>query len=68
MTELRLAIDRECTRRSLAAFPWTDPVLAPGSTRFRLIHVSEMRTALAQAYQAAARTPPTYTDPVIVAN
>jgi glucose/arabinose dehydrogenase len=68
VTELRLAIDRERTRRSLAAVAWTDPVLTPGSTRFRLIHVSEMRTALAQAYQAAARTPPTYTDAVIVAN
>jgi hypothetical protein len=54
--------------RSLAAFAWTDPVLTPGSSRFRLINVTEMRTALAQAYQAAARTPPTYTDAVIVAN
>ena len=42
--------------------------ITPGSTRVRLIHVTEMRTALAQAYQAAARTPPTYTDPEIVAN
>ena len=66
VTELRLAIDRERTRRSLAAFAWTDPVLTPGSA-LRALHMSEMRTALAQAYQAAVRTAPTYTDPAIVA-
>jgi len=65
-TELRLAIDRERTRRSLTAFAWTDPVLTPGSA-LRAVHMSEMRTALAQAYQAAVRTAPAYTDPAIAA-
>jgi glucose/arabinose dehydrogenase len=67
VTDLRLAIDRERTRRSLAEFAWTDPVLVPGVTPVRAIHHVEMRTALNQAYEAARLTPPTYTDPVIAA-
>jgi len=65
VTDLRLAIDRERTRRSLTAFAWTDPVLVAGVIPIRAIHLAEMRTALIQAYEAAARTPPTYTDPAI---
>jgi glucose/arabinose dehydrogenase len=67
VTDLRLAIDRERTRRSLAEFAWTDPVLVPGVTPVKAIHLVEMRTALNQAYQAALLTPPTYTDPAITA-
>jgi len=63
VTDLRLAIDRERTRRSLPAFAWADPVLVPGVTPLRAIHLAEMRTALTQAYDVAARTPPTYSDP-----
>ena len=66
VTELRLAIDGERTRRSLAAFAWTDAILVPDSA-LCAVHVSEMRTALAQAYQAAARQALTYTDPAIAA-
>src|SRR5207249_3707563 len=65
VTDLRLAIDRERTRRSLPAFAWADPVLVPGVTPARAIHLAEMRTALAQAYEAARRTPPTYSDPAL---
>jgi glucose/arabinose dehydrogenase len=65
VTDLRLAIDRERTRRSLAEFAWTDPVLVPGVTPVKAIHPAEMRTALDQAYQAARLTPPTYADPAI---
>ncbi len=32
VTDLRLAIDQERTRRGLGAFSWTDPVLTPGIT------------------------------------
>jgi len=67
VTDLRLAIDRERARRSLAAFTWTDPVLVPGATQVRGIHLAEMRTALTQIYQDAARTPPSYSDPAIAA-
>ena len=67
MTDLRLAIDRERTRRSLPWFSWTDPVLVAGVTPVGAIHLAEMRTALTQAYQAALLAPPTYTDPAIAA-
>ncbi len=66
VTDLRVAIDHERTRRSLAAFAWTDSVLAAGVTHVKIAHLVEMRTALSQAYQAAGRTLPTYTDPAIV--
>src|SRR5207247_2227508 len=52
VTDLRLAIDRERTRRSLPAFAWADPVLVPGVTPVQAIHLAEMRTALTQAYEA----------------
>ena len=65
VTDLRLAIDRERTRRSLPAFAWADPVLVPGVTPVQAIHLAEMRTALTQAYEAARRTPPTYSDPAL---
>ena len=67
VTDLRLAIDRERTRRSLPSFSWTDPVLVAGVTPVGAIHLAEMRTALTQAYQAALLAPPTYTDPAIAA-
>ena len=63
LTELRLAIDRARTQRSLAAVTWTDPVIVPGVTPVKAIHVTQMRTALIQAYQAAGRTPPSFSDP-----
>jgi hypothetical protein len=66
VTELRLAIDQERTRRGLAAFVWTDPVLTPGVTPVSAIHLIELRAALNAAYQAASRTPPAYTDPSVV--
>jgi hypothetical protein len=51
----------------LASFAWTDPTLTPGSTPAKVVHVTELRTALNQVYQAAGRTVPTYTDPTVVA-
>src|SRR5438132_1372769 len=65
VTDLRLAIDRERTRRSLPAFAWADPVLVHGVTPLRAIHLAEMRTAFNRAYDVAARTPPTYSDPAL---
>jgi Divergent InlB B-repeat domain len=66
ITELRLAIDQERTRRGLAAFGWTDAVLTPGVTPVSATHLIELRAALNAAYQAASRPPPTYTDPGVV--
>ena len=66
VTDLRLAIDRERTRRRLPSFAWTDPVLTPGITMPSAVHVVEMRTALNEAYRAGFQIPPAYTDPAIV--
>src|SRR4029077_3450970 len=61
-TELRTAVNALRASRGLAAFPWTDPGLAPG-TLVKLLHVTELRTALDQAFQAAGRPLRVYTDP-----
>ena len=65
VTDLRLAIDHERTRRALPAFAWTDPVLTPGITVVSAVHLAELRAALDETYRAAFRTAPSYTDPVI---
>ena len=40
--------------------------MTPRITPAKVIHVTELRTALNQAYQAAGRTLPTYTDSTVV--
>jgi len=67
LTELRLAIDRSRARRSLPPFAWTDLVIVPRVTAVRVLHVTQMRTALIEAYQAAQRTPPTFSDATLAA-
>jgi hypothetical protein len=42
-------------------------VIAPGATPVKAVHLAEMRTAQAQAYQAAGRTPPSFSDPALTA-
>ena len=49
-------------RAGLARFPWTDPVLRAGVTPVRLVHLLELRSALAAAYAAAGRSGLSYTD------
>jgi glucose/arabinose dehydrogenase len=61
VTELRERIDAVRIARGLTAFGWTDVALT-GIT-IRAAHVLELRSALAQAYTVAGRTPPAYTDP-----
>ena len=51
--------------RGLATFAWTDPTLTPGTSTAKVAHVTDLRTALNQAYQAAGRALPTYTDPTL---
>ncbi len=60
--ELRARIDALRTAAGLAAFGWTDAVLAPGVTPVKGVHVTELRAALAEAYAAAGHPLPAYTD------
>jgi glucose/arabinose dehydrogenase len=60
--ELRTRIDAQRVRFKLQAFRWTDPSLSAGSTPIRTAHVLELRRALAEAYSAAGRALPQYTD------
>ena len=61
LTELRSSIDTLRVRFGLVLYAWTDVPLTVGTT-VRAIHVTELRGALTQAYAAAARTPPSFTD------
>ena len=42
-------------------------MIVPGVTPVKAVHITQMRTALSQAYQAAGRTPPTYSEPSLIA-
>ena len=57
-TELQTRIHARRTAAGLAPFRWTDPALRAGVTRVRLVHLLEMRDALAEAYAAAGRPVP----------
>jgi len=59
--ELRAAIDSVRTARGLMPFAWT----AATSTGVLGVHVTELRRALNEAYQAVGGTAPTYTDPTV---
>ena len=65
VNELRARIDAVRNARGLSAFPWTDQPVSAGVTSIKAVHLSEMRTALVQAYDAAGRPRPSYTDTVI---
>ena len=54
-TELRWRIDDLRIAHGLDRFSWTDSTLAAGVT-IRGVHMSELRTALRQAYDAAGQT------------
>ena len=43
------------------------PVLLAGGTRVRLVHLMELRSALAAVYEAAGRSVPRWTDAAPVA-
>jgi len=43
----------------------TDPTIAAGVTPIKTVHLTELPTALNQAYQAPGRVVPTYTDPAV---
>ena len=44
---------------------WTDAVLTPGASVVRAVHLTELRTAIDEAYVRAGRTPPSYTDAAV---
>ena len=46
---------------------WTDPVLTVGVTPVKRIHLTELRNALDEAYDAAGQRQPTYTDRIVTA-
>jgi hypothetical protein len=62
ITELRARIDALRVRHALPQMAWTDPAIVAGVTVARAQHLIDLQTALAQAYQAAGRTPPAFTD------
>ena len=55
-TELRVRVDALRVTHGLGRFSWTDSTLTAG-VAVRGIHVSELRTALGEVYDAARRTP-----------
>ena len=65
-TELRTRIDAIRARFGLPAFAYTTPTATFGAV-IRGQQLIDLRTALAQAYTAAARAVPTYTDPGLAA-
>ena len=44
----------------LPGLGWTDPVLVPGVTPIKRVHLAELRTALLEVYVAAGRPAPIY--------
>jgi len=61
-TELRQRINAIRIRFGLPGFLWTDATIVAGVTPIRAVHFMELRTALDQAYAAAGRIHPAYTD------
>lgn len=67
LTELRSRIDAVRAGAGLAAYGWTDEVLAAGATPIRLVHLLELRVALEVAYAALGRPAPRWTHTALVA-
>jgi hypothetical protein len=63
-TELRARIDVLRATYGLSPYAWTDPTLQPGVTTIKAAHLTEMRTALQQAYTAAGQTPPGFAESI----
>ena len=52
---------------SVASVKENAATLTPGVTTIKSVHVTQLRTALSEAYAAAGRPSPTYTDAGLVA-
>jgi hypothetical protein len=59
-TELRGRIDILRAMYGLTPYGWTDPDLRPGITPVKAAHLTDLRTALQQAYSAAGQLPPRF--------
>jgi hypothetical protein len=66
VTELRNRIDAVRARYGLEVYAY-GPAVGPGSTTIRVQQILDLREALRQAYVAAGRAAPTYTDPTPIA-
>jgi hypothetical protein len=64
ITQLRARVNAVRAARGLDAVVFSDSSLSVGETPIRAVHILELRAALAEAYDAAKRTAPTYSDPV----
>jgi len=49
----------------LGPYTWTEARLQPAVTAIKAAHITDLRAALHQAYQATGRIPPAYADPVL---
>jgi hypothetical protein len=63
IAELRARIDAVRARYALAPFAYTNAPIVAGASVVMAVDITELRTALAQAYASAGTSPPTYTDP-----
>ena len=54
--------DAAALTAGLPPFDWTDRTLTPGVTPVRGVHLTELRAALAEAYAAAGRQGPVWTN------
>lgn len=61
IAELRVRIDALRGRYGLTTFPYANASISAGVSLFRVIDFIEMRQALVEAYNAAARTAPHFT-------
>ena len=66
VTDLRSRIAAIRSALGLSVFVYaTDPAMTPGVTKIKTAHISEMRTALTQAYTHIGSTAPAFTDPTL---
>jgi subtilisin family serine protease len=63
--ELRSRIDLLRARFGLASYAWTDASL--GGVAVKAVHLTELRTALTDAYVAAGQPAPSFVDPTVLA-
>lgn len=63
---LRTAVAALRARENLPPFQRTDPVLTMGATPVKRVHLTELRDALGEVYDALGRRRPAYTDRAII--
>jgi len=66
ITSLRGTVNRVRAAAGLASFAFTD-ALVPFATPVKAVHITELRTALTDAYRAVYRTAPPFVDTPLIA-